>query len=350
MARVRRLLELEATLQETSRWHWLDDLIQTRGDRFLDSLSAGPLGQDWVFLCESGELATPGDFFTDEIAGRLVVTCRDRKRNLQGFFNVCPHLGAAVERKKRGNRRAFVCPYHGWSFHLNGELADVPLPGGYDEHFNKADYPLHTIRTTEVGGLMFGSLAEFPKTPEDFFSGPEQEIKTLFPDNAQRQVIFDASIRVDMGWREWMKQSREDWSSGRVAAALTGLSGEAFSAHSEVRVTEQSHQITLIKALDADALGRRYGMAFAQNVSLPIAWADGGYVGAVLHLAPTLIAAHLGGALITLRADPITDTVTLLRVRGYGERGESAATRLARMQYVQTGWGPYSDQYLKPAL
>jgi len=64
----RRLLELDRQSGDSSKWSWLDDVMQTRSLRFVEEIGQGALGSSWVFLCEGSGLCEPGEFFTDEIA------------------------------------------------------------------------------------------------------------------------------------------------------------------------------------------------------------------------------------------------------------------------------------------
>lgn len=344
--RNRRLLELSPQACESNRWHWLDELTQTRAPTFIDSVARGPLGTSWVFLCEASGLQDAGEFFSDEIAGVLVVVCRNRTGVLKGLYNVCPHLGAPVVRDRHGQTRSFICPYHGWVFSLDGSLTGVPFPEGYDESgFRKEDFSMPPVHVTHIGGLVFGSLSERPADPIAYFAAATPYLESVFPSESQWDIILNCSVRVDLSWEEWMTRSRRAYADGGVAEALTGLSQADYCHSREVVQTPHGHQITRLQKLDLARLGHRYGLTTRGWEARPAKSSqEQGWAGCVLHLAPNLLVAGVGDALVTVRADPIDEHCTLLRIRGYGRRGERPELRQARRQQLQLWWGPASEQ------
>ena len=88
----------------------------------------------WLYLAHASELPAPGAFITREVAGRPLLVNRARDGTLQAFFNACSHRGAPVCREARGQRRAFRCPYHGWTYDDRGTLVHVPLADAMADH------------------------------------------------------------------------------------------------------------------------------------------------------------------------------------------------------------------------
>ena len=72
------------------------------------------------------QLREPGDFVTTEIAGEPIVIVRGSDKQLRGFFNVCRHHAAAVMTEVAGHANQMRCPYHGWTYSLEGELKGTP--------------------------------------------------------------------------------------------------------------------------------------------------------------------------------------------------------------------------------
>jgi len=80
----------------------------------------------------SGQVRRLGDFVVHNDTGQPILVTRGTDGVLRAFLNVCRHRGAAVEQKPCGaNKRAFVCPYHGWSYDRGGALKTVPFESGY---------------------------------------------------------------------------------------------------------------------------------------------------------------------------------------------------------------------------
>lgn len=131
----------------------------------------------WIFLCHESEIAQPGDFKSTQIGTRPVIVARDREGRINAFLNACTHRGATVCREEKGNTRAFVCPYHGWSFRTSGELIGIPDEARYPQGFDKSDKNLKPVaRIASYGGLVFGSFNPDVEDLETFLGGAKQHI------------------------------------------------------------------------------------------------------------------------------------------------------------------------------
>ena len=80
----------------------------------------------WQFAARADQLRKPGDFVTTEIAGEPIVIVRGSDNVVRGFFNVCRHHAAAVMTETEGRATQMRCPYHGWTYSLEGELKGTP--------------------------------------------------------------------------------------------------------------------------------------------------------------------------------------------------------------------------------
>jgi len=80
----------------------------------------------WQFAARADQLRQPGDFVTTEIAGEPIVLVRGSDQVVRGFFNVCRHHAAAVMTEPAGHANQMRCPYHGWTYSLEGELKGTP--------------------------------------------------------------------------------------------------------------------------------------------------------------------------------------------------------------------------------
>ena len=84
--------------------------------------------QPFLALCRASSInsTNPGDYVTTEIAGEPIVIVRGNDDELRGFFNVCRHHAAAVMTDAEGHATQMRCPYHGWTYSLEGELKGTP--------------------------------------------------------------------------------------------------------------------------------------------------------------------------------------------------------------------------------
>src|SRR5215471_16610995 len=83
-------------------------------------------GHTWQVVARADQLHTPGAFVTAELAGEPLVIVRGNDNHLRAFYNVCRHHAAAVVTEEQGSASIFRCPYHGWSYGLDGSLKGAP--------------------------------------------------------------------------------------------------------------------------------------------------------------------------------------------------------------------------------
>jgi phenylpropionate dioxygenase-like ring-hydroxylating dioxygenase large terminal subunit len=120
----------------------------------------------WLFLGHETQVPATGDYITCKMGDTPVIVTRDSSNVVRAFVNSCRHRGNTVTRCDAGNARALTCPYHGWTYDLQGKRVDpgtlVAVPGQknyYDEKFALPAWGL--IPVAQVGvyhGLIFGTL------------------------------------------------------------------------------------------------------------------------------------------------------------------------------------------------
>src|SRR5687768_652890 len=82
-------------------------------------------------IAHSSQLAAPGDFLTHDHSGVPLLVVRGEHGELNAFLNVCRHRGTRVEGAACGSRKAFVCPYHSWTYGCDGALLAIPHERGF---------------------------------------------------------------------------------------------------------------------------------------------------------------------------------------------------------------------------
>ena len=120
---------------------------------------------DWVCVGRTEDVANPGDYVVRDIAGESVFVTRNLDGELRAFYNVCAHRGTKFLDDVEGTasvRRAFVCPYHAWTYDLNGQLVGTPNVRE-DEHFDRAQHPLYGVAVDQYAGFLFLNLAREPR-------------------------------------------------------------------------------------------------------------------------------------------------------------------------------------------
>ena len=132
----------------------------------------------WFCVGRSAELETPGEFVVKDVAGESVFVVRNRDGELRAFYNVCAHRGTKLldDEPGCGNiGKALKCPYHSWSYDLDGRLLATPNVHE-DELFERADYPLHAVAVAEHAGFLFVSLAAEPRPLDEHLQDSNETI------------------------------------------------------------------------------------------------------------------------------------------------------------------------------
>jgi len=120
----------------------------------------------WVCVGHQSQLATAGDYFVREVAGESLIILRDQKGTIRGFYNVCRHRGTRLCENATGHSSAIQCPYHAWTYALDGKLIGAPgmdqVPG-----FEKTDYSLGGANLALWEGFIFVNLGDEPDPLEE---------------------------------------------------------------------------------------------------------------------------------------------------------------------------------------
>ena len=114
--------------------------------------------RSWQLAARADQVANPGQYITGEIAGEPIVVVRGADNVLRGFFNVCRHHAAAVMTEPEGTANQLRCPYHGWTYSLEGELKGTPDFSGVC-NFDRSANSLVPVETAVWENWVFVKLA-----------------------------------------------------------------------------------------------------------------------------------------------------------------------------------------------
>jgi Rieske 2Fe-2S family protein len=113
----------------------------------------------WVLVGHQSQIPKTGDYLAQEVAGESLIVVRDKSGEVRGFYNVCRHRGTRLKEDACGHASAIQCPYHAWTYALDGKLIGAPH---MDEvaGFNKAEHSLHAVNVALWEGFIFVNLAK----------------------------------------------------------------------------------------------------------------------------------------------------------------------------------------------
>lgn len=121
----------------------------------------------WVWVAHVSHIPNKNDWITTYVGKQPVIVNRDKDGVVRVMLNRCRHRGATICEAKKGNAPGFVCPYHAWTYGVDGSLKGLPLPKGYKD-FDKSEYGLVNLRVESYNGLIFATFNENAPPLEEF--------------------------------------------------------------------------------------------------------------------------------------------------------------------------------------
>ncbi|MDX3662188.1 ring-hydroxylating oxygenase subunit alpha [Streptomyces sp. ID05-26A] len=153
----------------------------------------------WQWLCHVEQLAAPGSYLASTVAGMPIAVVRERTGVLRAFYNVCKHRAHELL-SGSGTTRNIVCPYHAWTYDLNGSLKAARRADRM-ETFDKSTVCLDQVRVEEFGGFVYVNLD--PTAEKLATQAPDlaAEIDLWAPDVASLTHARRLSYTIDSNWK-----------------------------------------------------------------------------------------------------------------------------------------------------
>jgi carnitine monooxygenase subunit len=130
----------------------------------------------WHLVCHLSDIPNPGDYQTFAMMGERALVLRGRDGEVRAFHNVCPHRAARLVDGDAGNCGGrLTCPYHAWSFGLDGKLMAVPFIEEY-ENFDKADFGMFPLEHAVSNGFVYVRFQEGSESLEDYLAPIAEEM------------------------------------------------------------------------------------------------------------------------------------------------------------------------------
>jgi choline monooxygenase len=150
--------------------------------------------RSWQAVGRLESVAAPGDFLSGEMAGEPYVVVRGSEGELRAFYNVCRHHATCVAQGS-GNTEQLVCPYHGWTYGLDGRLLKAPRMGGI-EAFERDENGLVPMQVATWGPWIF--IRQEAGGPE-----LDQLLKPLDGRLAMDRLRFEKSVsyEIECNWK-----------------------------------------------------------------------------------------------------------------------------------------------------
>lgn len=158
----------------------------------------------WSFVAHDSEIPNSGDFVVRRVGTQTLLAVRRKDGEIGIYYNRCPHRGASLCQSASGNRSRITCPYHAWTFALDGRLIGLPDEQAYPPDFSKADSGLSAVaRHDSYGGFIFVNLVPNGISLVDHLGRATELIDNLLG------LSPTGRIRLTAGWMK--HKMRSNW-------------------------------------------------------------------------------------------------------------------------------------------
>ncbi|WP_333684560.1 aromatic ring-hydroxylating oxygenase subunit alpha [Pontibaca methylaminivorans] len=172
--------------------------------------------REWLFAVPACELPKPGAYATLQVGDYPILIVRGDDNVIRAFHNTCCHRGQRLAARERGSAPRIVCPYHQWTYNLDGQLIFARDMG---PDFNTADYRLGEVHCADLSGLVYICLAD--EAP-DITALAEAVAAYVGPSDLANARVASASTIIELGnWKLVVENNRECYHCGGVHPELT---------------------------------------------------------------------------------------------------------------------------------
>jgi phenylpropionate dioxygenase-like ring-hydroxylating dioxygenase large terminal subunit len=168
----------------------------------------------WIYVGHDSQVPQPGDYYTTDIARQPVIMLRDNESQVRVLMNRCAHKGAQLVSARSGHCEAGLlrCPYHGWTYRLDGSVRTIPIKAGYEgtglEQSRSARGIVVLPNVANYRGFVFVRLAEHGPGFEEYFGDSLTSIDNMV-DRAPggRLEVAGGTLRYmhDCNWKMFVE-------------------------------------------------------------------------------------------------------------------------------------------------
>ncbi|HEY3753133.1 MAG TPA: aromatic ring-hydroxylating dioxygenase subunit alpha [Pseudonocardiaceae bacterium] len=240
----------------------------------------------WCCAVRSADVSAPGEFRTVQVGRESVLVTRTRDGELRAFLNVCRHRGARLCTEEAGSvRRTFRCPYHAWTYGLDGTLVAAPNLVSMPD-IDRVEYGLRPVHLREWLGYAWLNLAEQPPSFADTVMAASTE-RLGSPEAIERYQVDTLAvgrrIRYDVraNWKLIVENFMECYHCATIHPELTSVlpefakgyaaqyyvgHGAEFAASVEGFTVDGSPGFDRLATLDDDQDRRYYAITVRPQV------------------------------------------------------------------------------------
>ncbi|WP_183192523.1 aromatic ring-hydroxylating oxygenase subunit alpha [Brevibacillus fluminis] len=155
--------------------------------------------KNWICVGHQEKVAKPGDYFTTLILDQNILIAKGKDDVIRAFYNVCPHRGHELA-SGEGNKAIFSCPYHAWTFQLDGKFNNGRAVRQMKD-FNEQEACLRPVKLEVFFNFLFINLDPQAVPLRQMMPGLEEEIRGRVPELDRLTLAHRTSYTIKANWK-----------------------------------------------------------------------------------------------------------------------------------------------------
>lgn len=158
----------------------------------------------WVFAGHVSQIPHTGDYFLYNLLEESIIVVRTADGSVQAYYNVCRHRGSHICKEDKGNVGRFTCPYHAWTYKLDGSLMTAR---GMPDDFDKSKIKLHDCPMEIVGGMVYLNFSDTPDSLENAKRDLAEPMEMY--DFENMKVAAHKNYQIKANWKVTLENYQE---------------------------------------------------------------------------------------------------------------------------------------------
>ena len=295
--------------------------------------------RSWQLVCHVSDLPGPGARLAAWVAGREVLIVRDQDGTLNAFLNVCRHRGTRLVSEPEPEGKAIRCPYHGWTYRLDGSLVGAP-EARQIPCLNKPKLGLHPVRVETFLGFVFATLDADIAPLAESCAGLAEAIgryadEDLVPVGEHRIHRLDAAETQAANWKVVVDNYLEGY---HVPVAHPGLM--RLFDYQNYRVDDTAEHYVLFQTPLRDKPSSNWAERLYQRLASPMPGLPESdrRVWRYAVIYPNTLIDFYPDHVLAWTAIPTGQDTVAIPGAYYSRPGTGLRTRLARRLNIHIGW------------
>ena len=231
---------------------------------------------NWLYVCLEAEIPKPGDFKRSQLGTREVVAVRGTDGGINVLVNRCAHRSMQFCAAARGTAKEFVCPYHQWTYDLDGNLLGVPFrrgyrgQGGMPEDFRTEDHGIQRLAVTCRNGVVFASFGAPHETLETYLGSRMLGYFDRVCSGRELVVLGYMRQRIPSNWKLMFENIKDPYHASLLHVFLVTFGLFRLDQQSAIEMDDTGRHAALVSRKGAQETNEATAQmrAFKANFSL----------------------------------------------------------------------------------